>query len=168
MPPVITNANNLRSWHTNQSPVNNQKTKDEKCERFVAKWTKSAPNIIANVRHTWLYECAVSVMWRKLKLNSDGGDCGSKKYKWGYGEVWRSLRSVEIWSLESGGRLCVGGFSRNVVLVAVNMLTLSLVFKKCYQCTFNSNCKYNAAVVILLFNTKMYIPVNFDGSWRLF
>jgi hypothetical protein len=34
----------------------------------------------------------VRVMWQKSKLNSDGGDYGSKKYKQGYagtyGGVW--------------------------------------------------------------------------------
>jgi hypothetical protein len=29
---------------------------------------------------------------KKLKLISDGGDCGTKKCKRGYGGVWRSLR----------------------------------------------------------------------------
>jgi hypothetical protein len=36
----------------------------------------------------------------KLKLSSDGGDSGSKKYKRGcggaYGEIWRSLRLVGV------------------------------------------------------------------------
>jgi hypothetical protein len=69
----------------------------------------STTNIIANVRHAWLYDCAVRAMRKKLKLIYNGGDSGSKKYKWGcggvYGGVWRSLllvgsvvrRSVLCW-----------------------------------------------------------------------
>jgi hypothetical protein len=38
-------------------------------------------------------------MRKKLKLSSDGGDSGTKKYKRGYGGayggVWRSLRLAE-------------------------------------------------------------------------
>jgi hypothetical protein len=64
-------------------------------------------------------------MRKKLKLSSNGGDCGSKKcergYGGAYGEVWRSLRLVGIWSLESGGRFCVGAFGRNLASVAVKM-----------------------------------------------
>jgi hypothetical protein len=37
-----------------------------------------------------------------MELNSDGGDCGSKKCKLGYGGayggVWRSLRLAGVWS----------------------------------------------------------------------
>jgi hypothetical protein len=54
-----------------------------------------------------------------MKLNSYGGDAGSKKIKGGYGGacggVWRSL--------ESGGRVCVGAFVRNLVSAAVKMLS---------------------------------------------
>jgi hypothetical protein len=35
----------------------------------------------------------------RLKLISDGGDSGSKKYNRSYGGVWRSLRLVGVWSL---------------------------------------------------------------------
>jgi hypothetical protein len=35
---------------------------------------------------------------KQLKLISEGGDCGSKKCKRGYGGVWRSLRFTEVWS----------------------------------------------------------------------
>jgi hypothetical protein len=51
------------------------------------------PNIIANVRHAWLYEWAVCAMWTKLKLSSDGGYSDRKKcirdYGGAYGGVWR-------------------------------------------------------------------------------
>jgi hypothetical protein len=50
----------------------------------------------------------------KFTLSSDGGDCGSKKWKRVYGEAWRSLSLVGIWSLLSIGRFCVGGFGRIV------------------------------------------------------
>jgi hypothetical protein len=60
--------------------------------------TKYIPNIMTNVRHVLLYECAVPAMRKKMKLSSDGGDCGSKKCKLGYGGayggVWRSLAGV--------------------------------------------------------------------------
>jgi hypothetical protein len=60
------------------------------------------PNIIADVRHASLYECAVRAMRKKLKLSSDGGDSGSKKcergYGGAYGGVWRSLRLAGVWS----------------------------------------------------------------------
>jgi hypothetical protein len=59
-------------------------------------------NIIANVRHAWLCECAVCAMRKKMKLISDGGDSGGKKCKWGYGGVWRSLRLAGVWSQAVG------------------------------------------------------------------
>jgi hypothetical protein len=99
---------------------------------------------MANIRHG-LYECAVPEMRKKWKLSSDGGDSGSKKYKQGYGGVWRSLRLCG--SLESGGRFCVGEFGRNLAPVAVKMFSHTLLFiKKCYKfCDFNAICKDNAA-----------------------
>jgi hypothetical protein len=63
-------------------------------------------NIIASVRQTWLYECAVRAKWEKLKLSSDDGDSGSKEWKRGYysayGGVWRSLRLAGVWSQAVG------------------------------------------------------------------
>jgi hypothetical protein len=48
--------------------------------------------IVVNVGHIWLYECAVNVMRKELKLLSEGSDSGTKKCKWGndgtYGGVW--------------------------------------------------------------------------------
>jgi hypothetical protein len=58
------------------------------------------------------YECAIRVVQKKLKLSSDGGDSGSKKYKQGYGGVWQSLCLTGICSLGSGGWFCVGAFCR--------------------------------------------------------
>jgi hypothetical protein len=56
-------------------------------------------------------------MRRKLKLSSDGGDCGSKKYKQGcdvaYDGVWLSLVSG-IW-------FCVGAFGRTLASVTMKM-----------------------------------------------
>jgi hypothetical protein len=64
----------------------------------------SPPTIIANVRHAWLYECAVRAMRKKLKLSYDGGKCGSNKCRrdngGAYGGVWRESgvrRSVFCW-----------------------------------------------------------------------
>jgi hypothetical protein len=87
----------------------------------------STPNIIANVRHSRLHECAVLAMRKKFKLSSDGGDSGSNKCKRGYGGayggVWWSLGS-----LESGGRFCVGAFGRNLASVAVKMFSHFIYF----------------------------------------
>jgi hypothetical protein len=41
-------------------------------------------------------------MRKKLKLSSDGGDCGSKKNKRDYCGVWRTLRLVGVWSQAVG------------------------------------------------------------------
>jgi hypothetical protein len=45
-------------------------------------------------------------MWKKLKLISDNGNSGSKKFKSGYGGayggVWRSLRLTGVWSQAVG------------------------------------------------------------------
>jgi hypothetical protein len=93
----------------------------------------------------------------KMKLSSDGGDSGSKKCKRGYvgaySGVWRSLRLAEIWSLESGGRFCVGAFGRNLASLAVKMFSHLIYFKKkCYKCcNFNAICKDNAAIRCITF-----------------
>jgi hypothetical protein len=71
-----------------------------------------------NIRHSWLDEFAVSAMRKNLELISDGGDSGSKKFKRGYGGVWRCLRLAGVWS-----RFCVGGFDRNLASVAVTMFS---------------------------------------------
>jgi hypothetical protein len=52
-------------------------------------------NIILDVRHAWLYECAVSAIRKILELNSDGGDSDSKKCKRGNGGV---LSLAGVWS----------------------------------------------------------------------
>jgi hypothetical protein len=53
--------------------------------------------LIANVRHSRLYECAVRVMRKKiLKLSSKGGGSGSKKCKEDYRGVCRSLRVAGV------------------------------------------------------------------------
>jgi hypothetical protein len=53
-----------------------------------------------NVRQTWLAECAVSAMRKKMQLSSVGGNSGSKKCKQGksvdYCEVWQNLRLVGV------------------------------------------------------------------------
>jgi hypothetical protein len=59
------------------------------------------PNITANVRYSFLYECKVRYM-REKKLCSDGGDYGSKKcklsYGGAYGEIWCGLRLAGVWN----------------------------------------------------------------------
>lgn len=57
--------------------------------------------IAANISYVWLAECAI----RAIERSSDGGDFGFKKFKRGYGGIWRSLSLV--WSLESGCRFSV-------------------------------------------------------------
>jgi hypothetical protein len=51
-------------------------------------------------------------------------------------------------SLKSGGRFCVGTFSRNLASVAVKMFSHLIYFiKKLYKfCTFNEIFKDNAAI----------------------
>jgi hypothetical protein len=44
----------------------------------------STHSINDNVRHAWLYECAIGAMQKKMKLNSDDVNSGSKKYKEDY------------------------------------------------------------------------------------
>jgi hypothetical protein len=97
-------------------------------------------------------------MRKKLKLSSDGGDSGSKKYKRGYGGGL--AESAFDGSLGSGGRFCVGAFARNLASVAVKMFSHLIYFvKKFYKfCTFNAICKNNAAI-------SCFISVNFDGSY---
>jgi hypothetical protein len=48
----------------------------------------STPNIIVNVHHALLYERAVHAMRRRMKLNSDDSDSGSKKCKRDYGGAY--------------------------------------------------------------------------------
>jgi hypothetical protein len=84
---------------------------------------------------------------------------------------WRLWWSVEEsafgGSLESGGRFCVGAFSRNLASVDVKMFPhLIPLIKTLFKfCTFNVVCKDNAAVnYINVQHKKRYIPVNFNGS----
>jgi hypothetical protein len=74
----------------------------------------------------------------KIKFISDGGDSGSKKYKRGYGGVWRK-------SSQAVGFVLVR-FGRNLVSVAVKMFSDLIYFMKLFYkfCTFNATCKYDA------------------------
>jgi hypothetical protein len=67
---------------------------------FSVKIHESSPSIIVSVRQAGLYECAVCSMRKEMKLISDGGDCGRKKYKLGYcgayDGVWRRRRLAEV------------------------------------------------------------------------
>jgi hypothetical protein len=63
----------------------------------------SATNILASVQKiAIMLDCTSAKRKKKLKLHSDGGDSGSKKYKRryvdAYVEVWRSLRLAGVWS----------------------------------------------------------------------
>jgi hypothetical protein len=70
-----------------------------------------------------VYECADSAVRKELKVSSDGGDIGIKKYNRGYdgacGGVWRSLLLVEVWRQAAG--FCVGTFGKNSSSVAMKM-----------------------------------------------
>jgi hypothetical protein len=84
----------------------------------------------------------------KRKLPSEG-DSGSKKFKLGYngasGGVWWSLGLAGLWRLESGGLFCIDAFGRNLALVAVEMFSYLMWFKrKC--CTFSVICNDNAKI----------------------
>lgn len=51
------------------------------------------------------YKFAVRAMLNNLKTSSDGGDTGSKKYKWDCWRLWRGLTLYAfVLSLESGVR----------------------------------------------------------------
>jgi hypothetical protein len=125
--------------------------------------SSSTRNIIANARHVWLDECAVRAMRKKVK--SDIGDCGTKKCRRGYSGVWLGLRLVEIWSLESGGRFCVGVFGRNLASVAVKMFPhLILLFKTIRKfCTLNVICKTNDIICITVKHREGLFPSTFNG-----
>jgi hypothetical protein len=68
-------------------------------------------------------------MREKLKLSSDGGDCGSKKCKLGcggaYGGVWRSLCLAGVWNQAVGLCWCIwqeSGFSLREDVFKFNLL----------------------------------------------
>jgi hypothetical protein len=76
------------------------------------------------------------------------------------------VESAFGWILKSGGRLYVGTFGKNPSSVTVKKFSpLIYCIKKFYKCSvFGAICKDNAAINVLLFNTKSVIHVNFDGS----
>jgi hypothetical protein len=83
---------------------------------------------------------------------------------------WRLAESVFCGSLESGGRFCVGAFGRNLVSVTMKKFSHLIYFiKKFYKlCTFQGICKDNVAINCnraYCSTQKMFIPVNFDGSY---
>jgi hypothetical protein len=109
-------------------------------------------------------------MREKNKLSSDGGDSGSNKCKkqlW-WRLMWGLAESVFGGSLESGSRICVGAFGRNLASVAVKMFSDLIYFiKKFYKCySFNAIRRDAAAInCITIQHKKKFIPVNFDGSY---
>jgi hypothetical protein len=62
------------------------------------------------------------------------------------------------WSLQSGGRFCVGAFGRNLASVAVKMFSHLICFlKKFYRlCTFRAFYKYNASLNCTTVQQKMF------------
>jgi hypothetical protein len=86
---------------------------------------------IDSVRQALLHGHAVRTKRKKLNLNSDGGDFGSKKCKWGHdgasGGVWQSLTLIGVWSYAVDFH--VGTFGRNVASVAL-MFTNGIYFRE--------------------------------------
>jgi hypothetical protein len=58
------------------------------------------------------------------------------------------MRLAGLWGLELFGRLCVGAFSRNMVFIAVKILSHIIYFKiKLYKfCVFNVICMENTSI----------------------
>jgi hypothetical protein len=112
------------------------------------------------------YGCAVREMWEKL--SSDGGESGSKKCKRGYGGaygvIWRSLCLAGVWSQVVGFVLV---FDRNLASVAVKMCSHLVLLKRHFiNCVLSMRfANIKLQYIVLLFNTKRFIPVNFDGSY---
>jgi hypothetical protein len=69
---------------------------------------------------TWLYECGISSMLKRLKLSSVWRDSGSKELKRGccdaFGGDWWSLHLAEIWN-----QFCVSPFGENLASVALKI-----------------------------------------------
>jgi hypothetical protein len=76
------------------------------------------------------------------------------------------MRLAGFWSLESGGRFCVGAFGRNLASVVVKMfLHLIYIIMTFYKfCILNAVCKDNAAINCITLEHKILIPVNFYGT----
>jgi hypothetical protein len=98
---------------------------------------------------------------------------GSTKCKRGYGGVcggvWRSLRMARVWSLESGGRFCVGEIGGNLETVAMSMFPHLIYFEKKFY-TFNVICKDNDAInYITVQHKERFIFVKFNGpyAWQV-
>jgi hypothetical protein len=92
-------------------------------------------------------------MRRKLKLSSDGGDSGSKKYKRGHDSAYVGSG---VWSRVVGFALLL--LTRIWLGCLEDIFTFNLLLK-CYTfCTFNAIFKDNSAINYItwsvLFNTK--------------
>jgi hypothetical protein len=95
---------------------------------------------------------------KKFKLNFCDGDSGTKKCIRGYGGLFGG-------SLESGGRIFVGAFGRNLALVAMNMFSRLIYFAKTFykSCSSSEICKINAAISYINFQHK----TTFSRQFRL-
>jgi hypothetical protein len=83
---------------------------------------------------------------------------------------WGLAESAFGESLESGGRFCVGAFSRNLASVAVKMFSHSICFinKFCKCCTFSAICEYNAAInCVTVQHKKGSFPSTLTGHTTL-
>jgi hypothetical protein len=87
---------------------------------------------IDSVRQALLHGHPVRTKRKKLTLNSDCGDFGSKKCKWGYdgasGGDWQSLTLIGVWSYAVDFQ--VGTFGRKVASVALNMFSNWIYFRE--------------------------------------
>jgi hypothetical protein len=129
-------------------------------------------NIIANVRHAWLYECAVHAM--RKKLSSDGGDSRNEMWKRLWWRLWCGLMECAF-----GGRreygvrrsiLCCA-FGGNLASVAVKMFSHLIHFiKKFYKCcTFNMIWKDATEInCITVQHKKGSFPSTLTGHTTLF
>jgi hypothetical protein len=104
---------------------------------------------LLNILHAWLYEWCVRAIKKQSKLNSDGGDSGSKKFKRGYCGAYGRFSGDGMWQ-EPGVRQSVlcwcvlqeSGFSHIVYFSTLTEFVKK--FKKSY--TFDAIYKDNAAV----------------------
>jgi hypothetical protein len=112
-------------------------------------------NILVDVRHALLYVCAVKATRKKFKVSSDGGDYDGIKRKRGYGgiygKVWRSLRSVEVWSQENSFVLVLASVAAKI---SSHLIYFLIKFYKFH--TSKAICKATAAINGIIFEHKKF------------
>jgi hypothetical protein len=124
----------------------------------------STPNIIADARHAWLYECAV--MRKKFKLSSDGRELVARNSNEAMVALIVGSGRVCVWQeSESGVRRSVLCWCRDLASVAVKMFSHLIYYMKtfCKSSTFNAICKYNAAINCII---VQYKKIHSRQLWR--